>query len=71
MAEKLAKLFKAEGITQAQIHEEAEATGITVSPSFQAALIAEDVSSDTVCMSQSVMSIVAAGLLLVMRKYEN
>ena len=65
IAEQLAELLKAEGATQAQIHEEANATGIAVSPSFQEALDAAGVSSDTVRMLTSFMSIVAAGLLVM------
>lgn len=64
MANVLAKLFKEEGVTQAEIHEEANAAGITVSPSFQAALDAEGVSSDAARISWA-MSTVAAALLTV------
>jgi len=60
MATLISKQLVAQGITQAQVHAEANASGISVSPEFQAAMNAEGVTSDAMALSSALFATLGA-----------
>lgn len=60
MATLISRRLVAEGITQAQVHAEANAAGISVSPEFQAAMNAEGVTSDAMALPSALFAMLGA-----------
>ena len=53
----------AEGVTQAQVQEEADASGITISPELQAEMDAQGMASSAKTLSSAFVTMVAAAAL--------
>jgi len=60
MASLISRQLAAEGITQADVHAEANAAGISVSPEFQAAMNAEGVASNAMRLSSALFATLGA-----------
>ena len=59
----IVKMLVADGITQAQVQEEADAAGFTISPEMQAEMDAQGMASSAKTLSSAFVTMVAAAAL--------